>query len=187
MNRYFYIDAEGKQKGTFSPGELRQHINPKTLVWTQGMAQWQRADTVEELIPLFAVDAAPAQAAQSAPVLNQPLVTATAATPQPMGPMPKKWLVESILVTLIPFFCCSNVFSLLGIVAIVYASQVESYFTRGDYAASLSSSRSAGRWTKITLWIAIGWFILMILMVVGILLFAGSIGGLSELGDKFNI
>ena len=43
MNRYFYIDTEGKQKGTFSPEELRmEQIKRDTLVWTQGMEQWKR-------------------------------------------------------------------------------------------------------------------------------------------------
>jgi len=38
MNRYFYIDAEGKQKGTFSPDELiHENVKRETLVWTQGM------------------------------------------------------------------------------------------------------------------------------------------------------
>ena len=45
MNRYFYIDTEGKQKGTFSPEELRQErVRRDTLVWTQGMEQWKRAE-----------------------------------------------------------------------------------------------------------------------------------------------
>lgn len=56
MNRYFYIDAEGKQKGTFSPQELQQErLKRDTLVWTQGMEQWKRADEVEELQFLFSV------------------------------------------------------------------------------------------------------------------------------------
>ncbi len=54
MNRYFYIDTEGKQKGTFSPQELRQEqVKKDTLVWTQGMEQWKRADEVAELSLLF--------------------------------------------------------------------------------------------------------------------------------------
>ena len=54
MNRYVYIDSEGKQKGTFTPNELRnEHISKNTLVWTQGMKQWMRAYDVAELQPIF--------------------------------------------------------------------------------------------------------------------------------------
>ncbi len=55
MNHYFYIDNDGKQKGTYTPEELRnEHIRKETLVWTQGMAQWMRAEEVPELQSLFA-------------------------------------------------------------------------------------------------------------------------------------
>lgn len=54
MNRYFYIDAEGKQKGTYTPLELREEgVRRNTLVWTQGMEQWQKAEEVNELDFLF--------------------------------------------------------------------------------------------------------------------------------------
>ena len=55
MNRYFYIDSEGKQKGTFSPEELKsENIKKDTLVWTQGMNEWMRASSVAELDAVFA-------------------------------------------------------------------------------------------------------------------------------------
>lgn len=54
MNRYFYIDQEGKQKGPSSIDELKNlQIKKDTQVWTQGMAEWQRAYDVVELQPLF--------------------------------------------------------------------------------------------------------------------------------------
>lgn len=38
MNRYFYIDSEGKQKGAFLPEELKKEpITKDSLVWAQGM------------------------------------------------------------------------------------------------------------------------------------------------------
>ena len=47
MNRYFYIDSEGKQKGTFSPEELKsENIKKDTLVWAPGMSEWVRASNV---------------------------------------------------------------------------------------------------------------------------------------------
>jgi len=101
----------------------------------------------------------------------------TTATQQPM---PKTWLVESILVTILPFILCSSFLSLLGIIGIVYAAQVESFFNRGDYTASAESSRSAERWTKIAMWIAIGWILLIIVTIILVLVFVGSVSGIGE-------
>lgn len=181
MNRYFYIDTEGKQKGTFSPEELRmEQIKRDTLVWTQGMEQWKRAEEVEELAWLFSGEVPPAAAQQPylSPGQSQP---ATPYGATPAAQMPKSWLVESILVTILPFILCSSFLSLLGIIAIVYAAQVESFFNRGDYAASAEASRAAGKWTRIALWIAIGWVLLLIIAIILVFVFVGSMTGLGEL------
>ncbi len=66
---------------------------------------------------------------------------------------PKTWLAESILATL---FCCLP----FGVVGIVYAAQVSSCFTRGDYAAALDSSKKAGMWTKISFFLGLGIIVL---------------------------
>ncbi len=183
MNRYFYIDAEGKQKGTFSPEELRQEgIKRDTLVWTQGMEQWKRAEETEELYFLFSDAYTEPRAAANEPAIpyNRP-GEATAVGSQIQQPMPRTWLVESILVTILPFILCSSVLSLLGIIGIVYAAQVESFYNRGDYAASLESSRSAAKWTKIAMWIAIGWIGLIIIGLVLFFVFVGSFAGMENL------
>ncbi|WP_129595346.1 DUF4339 domain-containing protein [Seramator thermalis] len=78
MNHYFYIDIDGKQKGTYTPEELRnEHIRKETLVWTQGMTQWMRADEVAELQSLFAEQGYPAtntvQETTAAPAYQQPV------------------------------------------------------------------------------------------------------------------
>ena len=50
MARYFYIDAEGKQKGTFSAEELKkENTHKETLVWTQGWQKWMPICEVPEL------------------------------------------------------------------------------------------------------------------------------------------
>jgi hypothetical protein len=66
---------------------------------------------------------------------------------QPTAP-PKNWLVEAILVTI---FCCLP----FGIVGIVFASQVNSKYSAGDYNGALLASRDAGKWTKIGFWLGI--------------------------------
>src|SRR5690554_1150284 len=170
MNRYFYIDTAGKQKGAFTAIELKEeNIKRDTLVWTQGMEQWKRADEIDELRHLFSET-------YQAPPPSDP------SSPPQQPVMPKTWLVESILVTIIPFMLCGSFLSLLGIIGIVYAAQVESFYNRGDYVAAAESSRSAGKWTRIAMWIAIGW---VLLFVIGMILIFGIIGwaGFSEKGN----
>ena len=91
--------------------------------------------------------------------------------PLPQTP-PKNWLVESILVTL---FCCLP----LGIVGIVFASQVNSKFAAGDYNGALRASRDAAKWTKISFWIGIA-------VIIAYFIFAAIFGGLALLGGRNN-
>ena len=89
-------------------------------------------------------------------------------------------MVESILVTILPFILCGNVLSLIGIGAIVNASKVESLYNNGLFERAQVASDNAARWTKITFWIAIGAIILIIVAVIAFVLFFGS---LSTIGD----
>jgi TM2 domain-containing membrane protein YozV len=50
MSRYYIADGM-VQRGPFEVTDLPgQGLHTETLVWKEGMAQWQRADEVEELI-----------------------------------------------------------------------------------------------------------------------------------------
>jgi hypothetical protein len=77
------------------------------------------------------------------------------------------------------------VFSLLGIVGIIYATQVESLYRRGEYDAALASSRSAGKWAKVALWIVFGWIILLVAAIVALILFFGSIAAITDWTSNF--
>jgi len=70
-----------------------------------------------------------------APEMVQPLPPMGA---QPVGSVPN-YLVQSILLTL---FCCLP----LGIVAIVFAAQVNSKLAAGDYHGAIDSSNKARMW-----------------------------------------
>lgn len=179
MNRYFYIDLEGQQKGTFTLEDLKNEpLRRDTMVWTQGMPEWQRAYDVVELQALFDMSAtADKQYNQTVP----PQQTAYHQTAEHGIPvMPKSWMVESILVTILPFVLCGNLFSLIGIAAIVNASKVESLFNNGFYAQSVEASNNAARWTKITFWIAIGAILLAIVATVVFFVFFGSMAALGN-------
>ena len=68
-----------------------------------------------------------------------------------------------------------------GIIGIVYAAQVESFYNRGDYVAAAESSHSAGKWTKIAMWIAIGWLVLVAIFTILFFVLVGSLAGLGDL------
>jgi hypothetical protein len=180
MNRYFYIDSEGKQKGTFTPEELKsENIKKDTLVWTPGMTEWMRASNVTELDAIFAGHAgsySPQPAAQPVTPPAQPVNYGGSQ----QQPMPKSWLIESILATVLPFMLCSSIFSLLGIIGIVHASKVESLYARGDYTGSLEASSQAGKWTKIAMWIGIAWVVLWIVAIILLIAFGVSMAGISD-------
>lgn len=182
MNRYFYIDAEGKQKGTFTIDELRNEpVKKDTLIWTQGMSEWMRAADVAEVQPIFQTSP-PTQSefmSTTQPEVPYPSAHHHAAA-QEKPPMPKSWMVESILVTILPFILCGNILCLLGIVAIVNASKVEPLYHQGLYVQANEASANAGKWTKITLWIAIGAVVLAVIGIILAVVFFGSLAGVGN-------
>ena len=78
----------------------------------------------------------------------------TQSSPRPA--CPDSHMVAAVLVTI---FCCLP----LGIVAIVKANQVTSFYYRGGYDAALLASADADKWVKIAL-------------ILGIISFCGSAG-----------
>ena len=62
----------------------------------------------------------------------------------PMRPMPKNYLVWSILSL---FFCCLPI----SIVALVYSCQVNNYYAQRQYAEAEDSSRKARNWLIVSL------------------------------------
>ena len=85
---------------------------------------------------------------------------------------PKNYLIESILVT---FFCCQP----LGIVGIVFASQVNSKIDFGDYNGAEKASLNAKNWMT--------WgFIIGLITILGMVSLAFFIGGFSTFFNQFN-
>jgi len=83
---------------------------------------------------------------------------------------PKNYLIESILVTM----CCCQP---LGIVGIVFASQVNSKYAAGDYAGAQQASNEAKKWVT--------WgFVSGLIIILGTLIIYGAIF-LATLNDVF--
>ena len=88
--------------------------------------------------------------------------------------MPKDYMTESIIVTVVSFLCCccSPISIILGIIAIVKANSVKTEFERGDINAAISNSESA---KKLTMWAAIVAVIYMVLLAIVYFAFVAAI------------
>ena len=102
-------------------------------------------------------------AAAPPPEVVQPLPQMGA---QPVGRVPN-YLVQSILLTL---FCCLP----LGIVAIVFAAQVNSKLAAGDYNGAIESSNKAKMWC----WWSFGLGLASMVLYIGFMV-AGIVSGLA--------
>ena len=76
---------------------------------------------------------------------------------QPNQMMPKNWLTESIVATVVTTLCCGAWFITLitGIIAIVNANGVKNKFNSGDYAGANKKAASARLWCLITVGVGI--------------------------------
>jgi len=197
----YYIVENGQQAGPFEVNDLFSHgLTGQSMVWCQGMANWQPASQVAELAAAIAArnmtggstvptgmpmgNTMPQMPQNNMPTQQQ---TTTPSFPQqqqttPYGGgnmgqggqynnpyaqpqyqqntqvMPKTWIVESVIVTVLCALCCCNIVSLaLGIVAIIKGNSVKTKFYKGDYQGANQASQSAKRWLLIALVVAIVW------------------------------
>ncbi|MBE2212332.1 MAG: CD225/dispanin family protein [Opitutaceae bacterium] len=139
----YHLSRNGQPTGTCSKEDAiaryaRGEILPTDLVWCEGMANWTPASQV-----FGAATPPPAPAAAPSTATPPP---APQALPRPvMGDLgkPANNLVWAILTTL---FCCLPA----GVVAIVYAAQVDSKWTAGDRAGAESAAKNARMWSLIS-------------------------------------
>ena len=142
----YYIYSNNAKKGPFSLEELKnQSISHNTMIWKVGFSNWTPASQVPELADMLSE--IPPEPAQTKPI------------------MPNTWLVQSILATI----CCCLPF---GIVGIVNATKVESYYMRGDYANAIRCSENAKKWT---IWAVVSAVIIVVLYVIALLIAALSV------------
>lgn len=133
-----YIHRDGQQQGPFTLEQLQgMDLTPDTPVWYEGLADWQPAFRAPATAPLFQPQQPPQpqyQPPQQQYAYNQ--------QPQPLSPAmqrPQNYLVLAIL----SLICCCMP---LGIVAVVYAAQVNSKWDGGDYYGAQRASQRAQLW-----------------------------------------
>jgi hypothetical protein len=127
MEEFFYINAAGSKVGPVNLQDLAyHHVTPETMVWMQGMTQWQKAITVPQIMSAIA---------QNQPVTPPPFQ----AQPTPPVQQPQSYLWLGILTTLL---CCIP----FGIISIIYATKVDNLWACGKFDEAKRSSRTARNW-----------------------------------------
>ena len=72
--------------------------------------------------------------------------------------MPKTWLTESVLVTVLSFLClCNFIAAIPGLIAIFKANSVKTKFMSGDVQGANAASALAKKWMIIAAVIMVGW------------------------------
>lgn len=127
-----YIHRDGQQQGPYTLPQLQlMSLTPDTPVWYQGLADWVPASQAPVTAPLFNGTAQ----VPSTPGMSRP---AMPATPQ-ISDKPSTylgWAIAACILCCVPF----------GIVAIIYASQVNEKWLRGDYEGARRASSNAQLW-----------------------------------------
>ena len=137
---YFYIDENNEQAGPLTIEELQNVITSKTLVWKKGQADWLKAEDVPELESIVKVEAPP-PIPQPVQIVDVPKPVETGAEEVSYQPMkPDTNLTMAILCTL---FCCVP----FGVVAIYYASKVNTSYHQGAYFDAEDYSEKAKSYT----------------------------------------
>ena len=142
MKDYFYIDSNNVQKGPISPLNFSiYNITPDTLVWCEGMADWTRAGSLDELHDVFVTQQTQATPPPYANIGGYIQLQALAVQQpqQTMQPCPDSNLVWAILTTVL---CCLP----FGVVAIVYACKVNDRYAVGDVQGAIDASQKAKKW-----------------------------------------
>lgn len=184
MKQYYYVDGNNQQQGPIDAAQLPAFgVTTKTLVWCEGMANWQAAGEIPELASFFAAKqpeipaqpqmqpGTPAQPQMQQQVQPQPMnINNFQQTQQPMNtqppfqqpnnqqmpPQPDNYLVWAILVTVL---CCLP----LGVASIIYSVKVGSLYAQGDYNGAVDASQKAKKFAMIG---GIGGLVFIIIYVI---------------------
>ncbi|WP_311353915.1 CD225/dispanin family protein [Alloprevotella tannerae] len=184
MKQYYYVDGNNQQQGPIDAAQLPSFgVTAKTLVWCEGMANWQVAGEIPELASLFAAKqpeipaqpqmqpGTPAQPQMQQQVQPQPMnINNFQQTQQPMNtqppfqqpnnqqmpPQPDNYLVWAILVTVL---CCLP----FGVASIIYSVKVGSLYAQGDYNGAVDASQKAKKFAMIG---GIGGLVFIIVYVI---------------------
>lgn len=154
----YYILVNSQQLGPFPESELLNNgVTRETLVWTSNMPNWENAGCVPSILYLFK-DTPPSLPPEYPNGTNQY---------QNNGQLfpPNDHLSESILVTLLGFFCMPILFP-FSIIAIIKSLQVNSCWDSKNYLGAYKKAASAHKWNKAVLITILVLYTLLILYFI---------------------
>lgn len=166
MNEYYYLDQANQKHGPLPLTSLQGLIDPNTLVWTSGMANWTPASQVPELAQIFAGPAVPPAPQQpqpnpygyQQPQPQQPSQAPYGGQTSGIEPRPENNLVWAILSTVL---CCLP----LGIVSIVYSCKVNGLYETGRYKEAKEAADNAKKYAIIGAICSLAFSILYLIFV----------------------
>jgi hypothetical protein len=167
----YHVARNNQKLGVFAGADAQTRyqsgeILPSDLVWCEGMPAWRPASEV-----FTGAAATPGELPPPAIPPVSPAMTAGGPfAAAPLQPKPANYLVWAILATLL---CCLP----FGIVGIIFAAQVDSKYSAGDYAGAQLASGRAKLWS----WLAFGVGMLGIVAYVGMMIAFGAMGALGNL------
>ncbi len=124
-----YIHRNGQQQGPYTLPQLTlMTLTPDTPVWYEGLADWMPASQAPLTATLF-------NAQGSVPPASTPRMPQRCNDVKPSTYL--GWAIVSCILCCLP----------LGIVAIIYAAQVNDKWLRGDYDGAYRASQNAQIWT----------------------------------------
>jgi len=145
----YHLSRNGQPTGTCSKEDAiaryaRGEILPTDLVWCEGMPNWAAAS---EVFGAATPQPTPTPTPAPTPSPSPTPVAPPQHFPRPVddGAKPSNYLVFAILATL---FCCLP----FGIVAIIFAAQVDTKWQKGDRDGALLAAKNAKTWC----WVAFG-------------------------------
>jgi hypothetical protein len=110
MKEYFYSDGK-TQHGAVDLDELKKIVQPKMLVWKNGMKQWEKAENLPELKGHFVISPPPLPLNTNNTQTSIPLIPPNL----PKKTNPLKWVLISlsslILITFLYFYVATGSFS----------------------------------------------------------------------------
>lgn len=188
MKQYYYVDGNNQQQGPIDAAQLPAFgVTTKTLVWCEGMANWQAAGEIPELASFFAAKQPeiPAQPQMQPRTPAQPQMQPQAQpqvqpqtmninnfqqTQQPMNTQPPFQQPNNqqmppqpdnylVWAILVTVLCCLP----LGVASIIYSVKVGSLYAQGDYNGAVDASQKAKKFAMIG---GIGGLIFIVIYVI---------------------
>ena len=190
MKQYYYVDGNNQQQGPIDAAQLPAFgVTTKTLVWCEGMANWQAAGEIPELASFFAAKqpeipaqpqmqpGTPAQPQMQTGTPEQPQVQPQTMninnfqqTQQPMNTQPPFQQPNNqqmppqpdnylVWAILVTVLCCLP----LGVASIIYSVKVGSLYAQGDYNGAVDASQKAKKFAMIG---GIGGLIFIVIYVI---------------------